>query len=139
MTNTITVVVADHYQSVRDGLGTLLNGLGDIEVLGSAVDAVEAFTMTRQLCPDVLVMDIAMPKMNGFAVVESIRRAVPETRIVIHSMYEKEAYIHQAFSAGAMGYVLKAAPSTDIINAIRCVAGGEYFTSSTVRSEFTGD
>lgn len=139
MTSDIKVVVADDHQIIRDGLCQLLNDQANMKVIGKATDGVDALSMAKRLRPDVMVLDIAMPNMNGLEAVELIHGSVPEIKIVIHSMYEKEAYTHQAFSAGAMGYVLKAAPSTDIINAIRTVARDEYFMSSKMRTEVIGN
>jgi len=130
MTNAIKLVVADQHPMVRDALNQLLNGQENMEVIGSGADGFGAVSMAQELRPDVLILDLAMPHMNGLETVQMIHSSVPETSIVIHSMHKKDAYIHKAFSAGAKGYVLKAAPSMELLNAILSVTQGQYFISS---------
>lgn len=120
----IRVLIADDHVMVREGLRQLLQTQSDIDVVGEAGDGIEAAEMARRYKPDVVLLDIAMPRMTGLEAVSLIRNALPDCRIVVLSMYEKEAYAHQVLQAGAHGYVLKGEPSTDMLEAIRAAASG---------------
>ncbi len=109
-----------------------------MEVVGEAEDGQEALEKAKSLRPDIAVLDIAMPRMSGLEAVRMIKEAVPDTQIVVLSMYKKEAYVHQVFASGAFGYVLKASPRTDILEAIRAAHRGEYFLSSKIRADVIG-
>lgn len=128
----IRVMVADDHVLVREGLRQLLQTQSDIEVVGEAGDGIEALELARKLRPDVLLLDIAMPRMNGLETVRLISSAAPETRVVVLSMYDKEAYAHQMLHAGAYGYVLKCEPSADMLAAIRAAYDHRFFFSSKV-------
>jgi len=132
------VLVADDHAIVREGLRQLLNNQRDMEVVGEAEDGLEAIKKAKSLRPDVTVLDIAMPRLSGLEAVRLIKEAVPNTQIVVLSMHKKEAYVHQVLNAGALGYVLKASPSSDVLEAIRAVYRGEYFLSSKIRAEVIG-
>ena len=126
------VLVADDHAIVREGLRQLLNGQKDMEVVAEAKDGLEALEKAKSLCPDVTLLDIAMPSLSGLEAVRLIKEAVPDARIVVLSMHKKEAYVHQVFAAGALGYVLKASPNSDVLEAIRAAYRGEYFLSSKI-------
>ena len=132
------VLVADDHAVVREGLRQLLNNQRDMEVVGEAEDGLEAIKKAKSLRPDVTVLDIAMPRLSGLEAVRLIKEAVPNTQIVVLSMHKKEAYVHQVLASGALGYVLKASPSSDVLEAIRAVYRGEYFLSSKIRAEVIG-
>ena len=132
------VLVADDHAIVREGLRQLLNSQRDIEVVGEAEDGREALEKAKSLRPDVTLLDIAMPRLSGLEAVRLIKEAVPNIQIVVLSMHKKEAYVHQVLDAGALGYVLKASPSSDVLEAIRTVYRGEYFLSSKIRAEVIG-
>lgn len=132
------ILVADDHAIVREGLRQLLNNQPDMEVVGEAEDGLEAIKKAKSLRPDVTVLDIAMPRLSGLEAVRLIKEAVPNTQIVVLSMYKKEAYVHQVLASGALGYVLKASPSSDVLEAIRAVYRGEYFLSSKIRAEVIG-
>jgi DNA-binding NarL/FixJ family response regulator len=131
----IRVLVADDHVMVREGLRLLLEAQSDIKVVGEAGDGIEALERVREFRPDVVLLDIAMPRMNGLEAVRLIREAVPETRIVVLSMYEKEAYAHQAIEAGAHGYVLKGEPCCEVLEAIRAACADRYYFSSKVHAD----
>lgn len=133
--SSIRVMIADDHAVVREGLRQLLETQGDIVVVGEAGDGIEAVEQARRCKPDVVLLDIAMPRMSGLEAVSLIRDAVPDCRIVVLSMYEKEAYAHQVLQAGAHGYVLKGEPSSDMLEAIRSAAAGRYFFSSKMHRE----
>ena len=132
------ILIADDHAIVREGLRQLLNSQRDMEVAGEAQDGREALEKAKSLRPDVTILDIAMPSLSGLEAVRLIKEAVPHTQIVILSMHEKEAYVHQVFASGALAYVLKASPSTDVLAAIRAAHRGEYFLSSKIKAEVIG-
>lgn len=133
--NPIRILVADDHAVVREGLRQLLEMQNDFTVIGEACDGIQALELARQLKPDVVLLDIAMPRLSGLEAVRLIRDAVPETRIVVLSMYEKEAYAHHVLKAGAYGYVLKGEPSSDMLAAIRFAHAGRYYFSKKVNIE----
>jgi two-component system response regulator NreC len=132
------IMIADDHQIVREGLKQLLNAQQDMEVVGEAQDGRETILKAKSLRPDVLLLDVTMPKLNGLEAIGLIKEAVPDVRIVVFSMHKKEAYARQALAAGALGYVLKASPSSEILAAIRAVYSREYFLSHEINAEVIG-
>ena len=130
----IRLIVADDHNILLDGLRLLLDSMQDIEVVAEAGNGVEVIAKVRQHRPDVVLLDIAMPEINGLEVVKIIKGIAPDTQVVILSRYEKEAYVQQALSAGACGYVVKGAPSSELIDAIRHARRGKYFLSSQIQT-----
>lgn len=125
----ISVLLADDHQVVRDGLKTLLEAQGDIRVVGAAADGVEAVAAAAQLKPDVVVMDISMPDMNGVEAARRIHAARAETRIVMLSMHSDAEHVYRALEAGATGYLLKNSAGSELVAAVRAVhAGRRYLT-----------
>lgn len=123
----IRVLLAEDHSVVREGLRLLLDMQPDIRVVGEAVTGQEAVVLAQQLHPDVAVMDIAMPDLDGIQATERIRRLSPETRVLILTMHASDAYFFSAVDAGASGYILKRAASEELIHAVRAVARGEAF------------
>ena len=134
----IRVLIADDHSIVRDGLQQLLKNRQDMEVAGEAEDGHQALERAKALRPDVVLLDIAMPRLSGIEVIGLIRSAVPDSQVVVLSMHAKETYVQQALAAGALGYVLKASPSQDILDAIKAAQRGEYFLSSRLQAEVIG-
>jgi two-component system response regulator NreC len=130
--NRIRVLLADDHTILRDGIRSLLEDQEDIEVVGEAEDGQSAVRMTSQLKPDVVVMDIAMPILNGLEATRKIQRDLPRVRVLILTMHENEEYIRQVLAAGALGYVLKDAAARDLIGAIRTVYQGEAVLSPAI-------
>jgi len=135
MSYKIKVMIADDHAVVREGLRNLLKEQEDMEVIAEVSDGMQAVKKVKSACPDVALIDIQMPNLNGLEAVSLIKEAVPETQVVLLSMHKKDAYVHQALIAGAMGYVLKASPTSDVLEAIRSVHKGEYFLSSKINSK----
>jgi len=133
--NKIRVLIADDHQVVREGLSAVLKIKEDIEVVGLAKDGVDAVEKARQLLPDVVLMDISMPRMNGVEATREIKRENPHIGVVVLTMYDEEDYIFDLVKAGATGYLLKDADSTQIAKAIRAVAHGESLIHPTVASK----
>ena len=141
MAKKIKVLIADDHQVVRDGLSAILQTKDDITVVGEARDGVEAVDKTRQLQPDVVLMDISMPRMNGVEATRRIKEQFPNVRVVVLTMYEEEEYIFDLVKTGVSGYLLKNSDSALIVKAIRAAAKGESFLHPTVAgkilTEFT--
>jgi DNA-binding NarL/FixJ family response regulator len=130
--NKIRVLLADDHTILRDGIRALLDDQADIEVIGEAEDGQATVKMTAQLLPDVVVMDIAMPLLNGLEATRQIQRDYPQVKVLILTMHENEEYIRQVLAAGALGYVLKDAAAHDLLGAIRAVYQGEAVLSPAI-------
>ena len=128
----IRVLLADDHTILRDGIRALLDGQADIEVIGEAEDGLATVKMTAQLQPDVVVMDIAMPLLNGLEATRQIQRDFPQVKVLILTMHDNEEYIRQVLAAGALGYVLKDAAARDLLGAIRAVYQGEAVLSPAI-------
>jgi DNA-binding NarL/FixJ family response regulator len=131
----IRVLIADDHEVVRDGLKHVLGNQTDIEVVGEAEDGFDAVKKVKAIKPDVVLLDISMPRLNGIEAVQLIRESVPKSKIIVLSMHKKEPYVHKLLSGGVLGYVLKASPSTELISAIRAVSRGEYYLSPAISQE----
>lgn len=130
--SSIRILLADDHTMVRDGLRALLAGQQGIEIVAEAADGRECIQLAEEHAPDVVMMDIAMPRMNGIEATRRILTANPVTGIVILSMHQDESYVLQALNAGAKGYLLKDSPREDIVEAIRAAAQGRSFLSRKV-------
>ncbi|HEX9331681.1 MAG TPA: response regulator transcription factor [Anaerolineales bacterium] len=128
----IRVLIAEDHLMVRAGIRALLEKAGDIHVMGEASNGQEAVEMTEQLKPDVLIMDIMMPRLNGIQSAERIREMKLPTQILLLSMYSDEGFVHQALECGVKGYVLKSSVSDELLWAVRAVASGKTYLSSPI-------
>lgn len=124
-TDSIRVVLADDHAVVRKGIREFLEEEGDIEVVGEAADGQEALALAVEHSPDVAVLDIQMPHMNGIEVTRRIKAERPDVRVLVLTAYDDDPYIFAALQAGAGGYVLKSAPPGELIRAVRAVHRGE--------------
>lgn len=124
-----TIVLADDHQLVRQGLRALLEGESDFRVIGEAGDGLEAVRLVERLNPNVLVLDLMMPGINGLEVTRQIKKNSFQTSIVILSMYADEAYVLEALGNGASAYVLKDSNASDLVHAVREVAAGRRYLS----------
>ncbi len=132
---TIRVLIADDHDIVREGLRQVLNSRSDIDVVGEAVDGLQTLEKVKKLGPDVTIVDIAMPNLTGLDVIGPIKELAPDSQVVVLSLHAKESYVRQALKNGAIGYVLKASPSADIVDAIRSAHRGEYFLSARIKAD----
>jgi DNA-binding NarL/FixJ family response regulator len=123
----IKILIADDHAVLRSGLRLLLNAQPDFEVVGEASTGEETVERAMSLQPDVLLLDIAMPDLNGLEAARRIRQQAPDLRILVLTMYDDEAYLRQFLEMGAAGYVLKKAADTELAAAIRAVHRGESF------------
>nr|MCU0355265.1 response regulator transcription factor [Cytophagales bacterium] len=130
--NKTTVLLADDHTLMRNGLRSVLEGFAEIEIVGEASNGQEAVEMTKALLPNVLLVDIAMPLLNGIQVVQMLSKEKISTRCLVLSMHNNEDYILKAAEAGAAGYLLKDSTLDDIHTALRTVAQGEMYFSPAV-------
>ena len=130
--NRIRVLLADDHTILRDGIRALLVDQADIEVIGEAEDGLSTVKMAAKLKPDLVIMDIAMPLLNGLEATRQIQRDYPQVKVLILTMHENEEYIRQVLAAGALGYVLKDAAAHDLLGAIRAVQRGEAVLSPAI-------
>jgi len=128
----IHVLIAEDHLMVRAGIRALLEKAGDIHVVGEASNGQEAVELVEKHNPDVLIMDIMMPRLNGIQAAENIRKLKLPTRILLLSMYSDEALIYQALQSGVKGYVLKTSVGDELLWAVRAVASGKTYLSSQV-------
>lgn len=130
--NKIRVLLADDHAILRTGLMHLLGEKDGIEVVGEAENGREAVQKAQELKPDIVLMDISMPVMNGMDATREIKKRDREIKVLVLTVHDNEEYISQAFQAGAAGYVLKKAADSDLVNAIEVVAGGDYVLHPSV-------
>lgn len=128
----IRILLADDHELVRSGLMKLLETYKDLVVIGEAGDGVEAVDKTKSLNPDVLIIDLSMPKLSGIEATKIIRKECPEVAVLVLTMHQNEEYVYQIFKSGAGGYILKDAGKDDLATAIRTVAKGEKYFSSRI-------
>jgi DNA-binding NarL/FixJ family response regulator len=128
----IRILLVDDHAILREGLRALLSYYPDVEVVGEAEDGAQAIERVERLNPDIIIMDIAMPGMNGLEATQRIHQQYPDARVLILTQYEDQPYVLPLLRAGASGYVLKRALGADLINAVRAVARGESFLYPSV-------
>ena len=128
----IRVLIADDHLVVREGLSAILEVAGDIEPVGEAADGAEAVRLSGELSPDVVLMDLRMPKLDGIEAIRQIRARYPAIEIVILTTYDDDEYIVQGLRAGARGYLLKDTSRQVLFDAIRAAARGESLLPSAV-------
>lgn len=126
----VSILLADDHQVVRQGLRALLEAEPDFRVVGEAADGLEATRLVERLHPDVAVVDLIMPGLNGMEVTRQITTRVPETRVVVLSMHANEAYVLEALRNGAAAYVLKDSSAAELVEAVRAVVAGRHYLSA---------
>jgi DNA-binding NarL/FixJ family response regulator len=134
----IRIVLAEDHTTVRQALKLLLDGQDDMQVVAEASDGAMAVQRTGELQPDVVVMDLSMPRMNGLMAARTLKELHPAIAIVVLTRYSDDAYLQELLRAGASGYVLKQSPSAELLNAIRASAAGKQYLDSAVTSQVTG-
>lgn len=132
MQSKIRVLIADDHAVLRDGLRALLGMYDDIEVVGEAEDGMEAIEKTIQLQPDIVLMDIAMPRLGGLEATLELRQRKLPTRVLVLTQYDSKEYVFQMLKAGAAGYILKKAAGVELASAIRSVHAGQSFLYPSV-------
>jgi two-component system response regulator NreC len=135
----LRILLADDHAVVRDGLKALVNAEPDMEVIGEASDGRAALQKIVELRPDVVVIDISMPELNGIQATERIKRDYPEIKVLALTVHQEKGYLDQLLKIGASGYILKLSAADELIQAIRCVAGGETFIDREMANRITTD
>lgn len=134
----IRLILADDHALVRQGFRRLLEDDARLEVAGEAGTGLEAIALCRELRPDLALLDLAMPELNGLAAAEEIRRTAPEIKVILLSMHADTAHLRQALRAGVQGYVLKDAADLDLAAAVLAVAAGGAFWSPAIAAMMAG-
>ena len=135
----IRVILADDHAVVRDGLRVLLEAQSDLEVVGAAANGRQAVRLVHEVHPDVVVMDIAMPELNGIEATQQIHDASPSTQVLVLSMHSTTEHIFRALQAGARGYLLKDSAGADVVDAVRVVHAGRRYLSPKIASTVVDD
>lgn len=133
-TEKVTILIADDHAMVRQGLIALINAQKNLKVIGEAFDGISTLAQYKLLEPDILIIDLAMPKMNGFEAIGNIKRINEEAKIIVLSMYDDEESIQRAFAKGIIGYLAKQSAASELINAINCVSEGRIYLSSDINA-----
>lgn len=139
---TIKILIADDHRIVREGIRTLLGNESDIEVIAEAENGREAVKLALKLKPDITIMDIGMPELNGIEAIKKIRREITTARIIVLSMHSEQDFIWKTFKAGAYAYLLKDCAAGELVTAIKRVNSGKKYISEdiseTVIQDFVG-
>ena len=128
----ISILLVEDHHVVRKGISYLLSLEEDIDIVGEAEDGNEGIKMAKDLCPDVVILDITMPNLNGIDTIRRIRKSVPNTKVIILTMHTREQYIRQALREGASGYLLKESTHEELVNAIKTVHKGDVALSPSI-------
>ena len=131
---TTRILITDDHPVVREGLATMLNRQVDIEVVGEANNGVEAVEMAKELCPDIILMDLRMPEMDGVEAMRQITADNPDIKFIILTTYDNDEYIFKGIEAGARAYLLKDAPREELFKAIKAVRRGESLIQPAIAS-----
>ena len=134
----IRVLLADDHETVRHGLKLLIDRQPDMEVVGEAGDGRLAVERTGELKPHVIVVDVSMPEMNGLAATKAIRQSAPATAVVALTRYADDAYVQELLGAGALGYVLKQSPASELVDAVRAAAAGRRYLDRSLAARVAG-
>jgi DNA-binding NarL/FixJ family response regulator len=129
-----TVIVEDH-QLFRDGLKAMLTKRSDIEIAGEAEDGIDAVKVIRKIKPELVLLDLSMPKMNGISVLKDIKRELPDTRILLLTIHESDQHVLEAFEAGADGYCIKDSSRQELMLAIDSVLAGKTYISPGISDQ----
>jgi DNA-binding NarL/FixJ family response regulator len=135
----IRILLADDHAVVRQGFKMILDAQPDMEIVGQAANGREAVDLAEQLRPDVVVMDVAMPELNGIEATRRLASSVPHVRVVALSMHKDSVYVREILRAGARGYLLKDSGAADLVAAIHAVASGESYLSPSVSNAVLDD
>jgi two-component system response regulator NreC len=135
----IRILLADDHAVVRQGFKMILAAQPDMEIVGEAANGREAVELAEQLRPDVVVMDVSMPELNGIEATRRLASSVPHARVVALSMHKDSVYVREILRAGARGYLLKDSGAADLVAAIRAVASGESYLSPAVANAVLDD
>ena len=138
MENKLRILIAEDHATVREGVKLLVNAQADMEVVGEAEDGDAAVSEAVRLKPDVVIMDISMPGVNGLRATKKLRKLIPTIKILILTRHSDDGYLQQLITAGANGYVLKQSAPSELINAIRVVADGKGYLDPALTNKVMG-
>jgi len=130
--NKLRILLAEDHETIRDGLKLLLNSQSDMEVVGEADNGRAALQLAEQLLPDVVVMDISMPELNGLQATKKLKEKCPRVKVLILTRHTEPVYLQELLQAGASGYVLKQSKSEELIRAILAVAAGQAYLDPAI-------
>lgn len=131
----LKVLIAEDHETVREGLKMIIGSQDDMQVVGEAGDGREAIRLAKELKPDIVLMDISMPKLNGLLATAKLKRIMPDVKILTLTRHTDEAYLQELLQAGVSGYVLKQSPSEELLRAIRAVAAGDNYLDPSITSK----
>jgi DNA-binding NarL/FixJ family response regulator len=134
----LRILLADDHKVMREGLRMVVNRESSLEVVGEADNGVTAVALALELRPDVVVMDVSMPELNGLKAMEALKRLVPEARVLILTRHTDSSYVQQLLQSGANGYVLKQSASDELVRAIQRVAAGQTYLDPAVTEQAVG-
>ena len=134
----LRILLADDHAIVREGLKSLINGHPDMEVVGEAADGRAVCAKANELHPDVIVMDVSMPDVNGVQATRDVRRQRPDVRVLALTVHEERSFLRDLMEAGASGYVLKRSAAEDLVHALRVVARGDMYLDPSVTAAVLG-
>ena len=136
--NKLRIVLADDHKIVREGIRLLINSQTDMEVVGEAGDGEAAIARVAELMPDIVVMDISMPELNGLMATKRLKRISPQIKILTLTRHTDDGYVQQLIQAGVTGYVLKQSAPAELLNAIRVVGAGKSYLDPTLTEKVMG-
>jgi DNA-binding NarL/FixJ family response regulator len=129
------IVLAEDHRILREGLRAIFEDQRDLSIVGEAEDGRDAINRAREVQPDLLILDLSMPRMDGLAALKEIKRVAPKTRVLVMTVHRTEEYVFQAIEDGADGYLLKDASATELLLAVRGVLAGERYLSAAVATK----
>lgn len=138
MSEKLRILIAEDHKTVREGVKLLVNAQPDMEIVGEAGDGEIAIGEAARLSPDIILMDISMPNLNGLKATKRVRREFPDIKILTLTRHTDDGYLQQLIAAGANGYVLKQSAPSELINAIRTVGSGEAYLDPTLTRKVMG-
>lgn len=136
--NSLRIFLADDHTVMREGLKSLVNAQADMEVIGEADNGRTALQKAKELQPDVVIMDVSMPELNGIKVTEQLKRTCQRIKVLVLTAHDESGYLRQLLQVGASGYLLKKAAAEELINAIRAVAAGGVYLDPTLAGKVVG-
>jgi len=137
--NKLRILLADDHATVREGLKLIIGAQSDMEIVGEVGDGRAAIELAQKLLPDVVVMDVSMPGMNGLKATQKLNECCPEVKILALTRHKDDGYLQQVLRAGASGYVLKQSPPAELLHAIRAIGNGGKYLDPTVAGKVMGN
>jgi len=129
------VFIVEDHRLFREGLKSMLDSRGDIDIVGEAEDGLEAIRLIRNIKPELVLLDLSMPKMGGISVMKEVKRELPDTRILALTIHESDQFVLEAFEAGTEGYCIKDASRAELMNAVDCVLQGKLYISPDISDQ----